>query len=200
MPPLSFPGASPNRIPGLERGWWRELVSRVVAAAGRVESFSPFFDALLRALRAGRRVARLSRSGGGVAGGARARLPRTAVISNFDSRLMNILRALELDHYFDFVTYSSASGAAKRKVRSSPSPCPGWAYSRRRPCTRAMIPAPTWKAHKPPVSSACSWTAPERRLTPGAASSRHCSSSRLGSERTEQSDRRWMLRSESKRS
>lgn len=112
MPPLAFPGAPANRIPGLERGWWRELVGRVVAGAGGVEPFGPFFDALYEHY--GR-------------GGAwlvypevtealeeiRARGYRSAVVSNSDSRLANVLRALELDHYFDAVIYSSTSGAAK---------------------------------------------------------------------------------------
>ena len=112
MPPLAFPGAAPSRIPGLERGWWRELVRRVVAEAGEVESFTAFFDALYEhyarggAWRSYPEVADALR-------GLRSRGYRTAVVSNFDSRLVNILRALELDHYFDAVIYSSTSGAAK---------------------------------------------------------------------------------------
>lgn len=112
MPPLSFPGASPSRIPGLERGWWRELVSRVVAAAGQVEAFSSFFDALYEHYARGG-AWRAYPEAVEALQAVRSRGCRTAVISNFDSRLMNILRALELDHYFDLVTYSSASGAAK---------------------------------------------------------------------------------------
>ena len=112
MPPLSFPGAPPSRIPGLERGWWRELVSRVAAEAGGIEAFSAFFDALYEHY--GRGGAwRAYPEAEEVLQTLRARGCRTAVISNFDSRLMNILRALELDHYFDLVTYSSASGSAK---------------------------------------------------------------------------------------
>ena len=112
MPPLAFPGASPSRVPGLERGWWRKLVSRVVASAGRVDAFSAFFDALYEHYSRGG-AWRAYPEAAEVLTAVRARGCRTAVISNFDSRLMNILRALELDHYFDFVVYSSASGAAK---------------------------------------------------------------------------------------
>ncbi len=112
MSPLCFPGASPSRIPGLERGWWRELVGRVVDAAGGVESFNPFFDALYEHYARGG-AWRAYPEAVETLQALRARGCRTAVISNFDSRLMNILRALELDHYFDLVTYSSASGAAK---------------------------------------------------------------------------------------
>ena len=115
MPPLSFPGVSPNRVPGLERDWWRELVSRVVSAAGRVEAFSAFFDALYEHYSRGG-AWRAYPEAEEVLTAMRARGCRTAVISNFDSRLMNILRALELDHYFDLVTYSSASGAAKPEI------------------------------------------------------------------------------------
>ena len=112
MPPLTFPGASPNRIPGLERGWWRELVGRVAAASGGVEAFSAFFDALYEHYARGG-AWRAYPESAEVLDALRARGCRTAVISNFDSRLMNILRALELDHHFDAVIYSSASDAAK---------------------------------------------------------------------------------------
>lgn len=112
MPPLAFPGAAPSRVPGLERGWWRELVGRVVDAAGEVESFSAFFDALYEHYARGG-AWRVYPEAEETLRALRARGCLTAVISNFDSRLMNILRALELDHHFDLVTYSSASGAAK---------------------------------------------------------------------------------------
>ena len=112
MPPLAFPGSKPGEIPGLERDWWHRLVGSVVAHAGGVGEFGPFFDALYE------HYAR---------GGAWRAYPdaldalrqlkeegyRLGVVSNYDSRLENVLRALELDHYFDVVVYSSAAGAAK---------------------------------------------------------------------------------------
>ena len=112
MPPLAFPGAPANRIPRLERDWWRELVGRVVAGAGGVEPFAPFFDDLYEhygrggAWRVYPEVPEALES-------VRARGYHSAVVSNSDSRLANVLRALELDHYFDAVIYSSTSGAAK---------------------------------------------------------------------------------------
>ena len=112
MPPLAFPGAPANRIPGLERGWWRELVGRAVAGAGGVAPFAPFFDALYEHY--GRGGAWLAYPEAREAlEGIRARGYRSAVVSNSDSRLANVLRALELDRYFDAVICSSTSGAAK---------------------------------------------------------------------------------------
>ena len=119
-----------------------------------MESFSAFFDALYEhygrggAWRAYPEAEETLRA-------MRARGCRTAVISNFDSRLMNILRALELDHYFDLVTYSSASGAAKpESAIFAPHLVPASESGRKRPCTPATTPAPTWRGHAPPVFTA----------------------------------------------
>ena len=112
MPTLAFPGKSPGDIPSLEREWWHNLVSQVIDHAGGIDDFGPFFDALYE---------HFARGGAWL---AYPEVPevleqlksdgyRLGVISNFDSRLENILRALEIDHYFDVVVYSSVAGAAK---------------------------------------------------------------------------------------
>lgn len=112
MPPLAFPGAPPSQMRRLERGWWHDLVHRVVSRAGGVADFERYFDTLYEhyarggAWRAYPEVtAVLTR--------LRAAGVRLAVVSNFDSRLENILTSLELDGYFDAIVYSTLAGSAK---------------------------------------------------------------------------------------
>ena len=112
MPPLAFPGAAPGEIPGLERDWWRELVGQVVKQAGGVEDFEPFFDALYESYARGG-AWRAYPEALETLQWLKARGYRVGVVSNFDSRLENILRALELDHCLDALVYSSIAGAAK---------------------------------------------------------------------------------------
>jgi len=112
MPPLAFPGAGGDVLDDLEREWWHTLVYRVVSAAGGVEAFEDYFDELYEFYACGHAwrtypevedvLVRLRQVGF-----------RTAIVSNFDSRLESILAALELDRLVGAVVFSSAAGAAK---------------------------------------------------------------------------------------
>ena len=112
MPPLAFPDAGPGEVAKLERSWWRTLVKRVVEKAGGIDAFDRFFEDLYE---------HYARGGAWRAYAdvfpclehLRHRGIRIAVVSNFDSRLENILRALEVDGYLDATVYSSTAGAAK---------------------------------------------------------------------------------------
>lgn len=116
MPAMAFPHVDEAGLPGAERAWWRELVERVVRHAGGVAEFETYFDALFshyadgaawRAYPEARRV--LKR--------LRARGLRIGVVSNFDSRLLPILRELGIEELVDAVTYSTGCGAAKPDKR-----------------------------------------------------------------------------------
>lgn len=113
MPPLAFDWTSMNELQRLEREWWSTLVRRVLARAGRDPGdFDCFFDALYQ------------HYAEGPAWECFPEVPRVlddllgmgcklAVVSNFDSRLPGILRALGLYDRFDAVVYSSEAGSAK---------------------------------------------------------------------------------------
>lgn len=97
-----------------ERDWWRALVGRVLEEAGvkaTAEEVDPYFGKLwhyyagadawvlyeevvevLEKLRAGYRL---------------------GVLSNFDDRLLPVLRGLGIDHFFEVVTFSSLARARK---------------------------------------------------------------------------------------
>lgn len=116
MPPMAFEDASAQAIPDLERDWWRTLVSRVTGAAGGVPRFDAFFDALFEHYARGSAWRTFADTRPALQA-LRARGIKLVVVSNFDSRLANVLRSLELDRLVDAVVYSSATGAAKPDPR-----------------------------------------------------------------------------------
>ena len=111
-PPMIFPGADPQDVPDLERGWWRDLVAEVMHPADPFERFEECFEELYELFRTER--------GWELAPGARGVLDYLAaegvvigIISNFDSRLHNVLRTLGVAPYFRSVTLASEVGIAK---------------------------------------------------------------------------------------
>jgi len=117
QPPLAFsPELDDVRRRVLERNWWRDLVVRVVAPDGTFPSFDDFFDELFEHFRTGDawRVFQDTRP-------ALDRLRRDGyklgIISNFDSRLDDVLSALGLNEYFTSVVISSRAGFAKPDPR-----------------------------------------------------------------------------------
>jgi len=114
-PAMVFPGASIEEIPQLEKAWWRRVVSNTFRAtdpAVKFPDFDEFFERLFGVMgrpQAWREVP-----------GARSLLLRlrslrwaTAIVSNFDRRLPDILQGLALAELFDAVVLCSDVGAAK---------------------------------------------------------------------------------------
>lgn len=114
QPPI-FPGTEPEEIPHCEFEWWRVIALRTFQQVGVLNQFSDFtdfFDELynhfatakpwfiypdvIPSLEAWRRI--------GI---------QLGVLSNFDSRLYLVLKALKLEEYFTSVTISTVTGAAK---------------------------------------------------------------------------------------
>ena len=113
-PPI-FPGNDPEEISECEFEWWRVIALRTFQQAGVLndfDDFTDFFDYLyhhfateqpwfiypdvIPALSAWRRI--------GI---------QLGVLSNFDSRLLFVLKALKLEEYFTSVTVSTLTGVAK---------------------------------------------------------------------------------------
>lgn len=112
LAPLAFPVNTPEaELKALEYGWWRDLVMAVFAERD-FPRFDQFFDEVFEFFRSDEAwvvfddvepaLAALSERG-----------LRLGVISNFDSRLFDLLRALKLDACFDSVHISARVGAAK---------------------------------------------------------------------------------------
>jgi putative hydrolase of the HAD superfamily len=113
QPPLAFPAGTPEAaLIELEKGWWRDLVRAVFDTLGSFPRFEEFFDEIFERFRGGEfwrvyddvapSLTELKRRG-----------LKLGVISNFDSRLYDVLSASELDRFFDSVHVSTRVGAAK---------------------------------------------------------------------------------------
>jgi putative hydrolase of the HAD superfamily len=114
-PPCIFPDTPTPDIPQQEYHWWREINRQTFTAAGKFEQFEDFdvfFQDLYRYFTTPATweiypdvvptLTKWQRSG-----------VQLAVLSNFDSRLYTVLKALKLDRYFSTVTISTEVSAAK---------------------------------------------------------------------------------------
>ena len=113
--PMTFPGIEAAKIPQLEFEWWQTVSAKAFQIAGIFDQFSdyPKFFAELYAHFATAEpwfvypdvlpaLNRWQKQG-----------IELAVVSNFDSRLYAVLKALNLAEYFTSVTISTEVGAAK---------------------------------------------------------------------------------------
>ena len=111
-PPLAFPGADPRDLPVLERAWWRDLVREVMRPADPFDRFELCFADLFELFRTARgwelapdtrRVLDVLAAEGRALG----------VITNFDSRVRDVLRHLGIAPYFRSVILAAEEGVAK---------------------------------------------------------------------------------------
>jgi len=112
-PPLAFPAGTPEAaLTELEKGWWRNLVEAVFTGLGSFPRFDQFFDEIFERFR-GRELWRVYDDVAPTLTELKRLGLKLGVISNFDSRLYDLLRACRLDHFFDSVHISTRVGAAK---------------------------------------------------------------------------------------
>ncbi len=111
-PPPVFAAGDPQEIKSCERLWWFDIVHNVFYRLGMFEGFDRYFEEVFayfsRAdsweLYPDTVPTLQSLSEGGI---------ELGIVSNFDSRLYEILLGLGIDRFFDSVTISSSAGAAK---------------------------------------------------------------------------------------
>jgi putative hydrolase of the HAD superfamily len=114
-PRAAFPGVPQAQIPQLEYNWWRAVAAQSFAEVGVLEQF-PDFDVFFQPLFAYFVTAdpwELYTEVPQVLAAWQAAGIRLGVLSNFDSRLHQVLQALEIRHFFSSVTISTQAGAAK---------------------------------------------------------------------------------------
>jgi len=108
---------APGPRPDDGRSWWRDVVLRTFEVAGaKVESFDPFFDAVYREF-ALSGIWRLEPGAGELLKDLRPAGYRLGVISNFDLRLYDILKHLDVLNAFEHIVISSQVGADKPSPR-----------------------------------------------------------------------------------
>jgi putative hydrolase of the HAD superfamily len=115
VPAMVFPGVPIEQIAPLEKTWWQKVVIKTFLAADpkvHFTDFDAFFEDLFEAMSRPASWREIP--------GARDLLLKlrslgwaTAIVSNFDRRLLGLLRGLGLAELFDVIVLSSDAGAAK---------------------------------------------------------------------------------------
>jgi putative hydrolase of the HAD superfamily len=111
-PRLAFPNATSDQIERLERDWWKNLVAQVFEPWDPFENFDDYFDELFAYFATPGAWALYPEVLETLAA-LRQRGLTLAVISNFDSRLIQILDGLGAGSWFEHVFVSSRVGYAK---------------------------------------------------------------------------------------
>jgi putative hydrolase of the HAD superfamily len=111
-PPPAFAVSDPKEIKQCERLWWFDVVHNVWYRVGMFEQFDDYFDDVFDAF-GGPAYWTMYPDTPGVLKGLKEQGYEIGIISNFDSRLFNILRGLGIAEFFDTVTISSLAHAAK---------------------------------------------------------------------------------------
>lgn len=113
QPPMAFPFGTPEaKLLELEKEWWRNLVRAVFADFGAFQHFDQFFDDVFEQFRRCE-LWRVYEDVIPTLTELKFRGLRLGVISNFDSRLFDLLRDCGLAELFDSVHISTRTGAAK---------------------------------------------------------------------------------------
>jgi len=111
-PPPVFAVSDPTEIKRCERLWWFDVVHNVWYRAGMFERFDDYFEDVFDAF-GGPSYWTLYPETLGVLKGLREQRYEIGIISNFDSRLFNVLRGLGIADLFNTITISSLAHAAK---------------------------------------------------------------------------------------
>lgn len=111
-PPPVFAANDPIEIKRCERLWWFDIVHNVFYRAGMFDGFDEYFDEVFEAFD-GPELWSLYPETEAALKELKAGGFELGMISNFDSRLFNVLRGLGIHEWFDTVTISSLAKAAK---------------------------------------------------------------------------------------
>lgn len=111
-PPPIFAVEQPEKLKQCERLWWFDIVHAVFYRVGIFEGFDDYFDEVYEAF--GRAEAwEMYPEVPAVLQKLGSQGYELGVISNFDTRFFDIVRALGLEHFFDSITISSLAGSVK---------------------------------------------------------------------------------------
>jgi putative hydrolase of the HAD superfamily len=111
-PPPVFAVMEPAKLKQSERLWWFDVVHNVFYRVGMFERFDEFFEHVFEVF-ADPVSWKLFPEVLQTLEALRSRGLELGIVSNFDSRLFNVLRGLEIADFFDTITISSLAHAAK---------------------------------------------------------------------------------------
>lgn len=113
--PPTFPGVKEEDIPQQEFSWWRGIVLSTFAQVNSLNQFTDFelFFARLYEHFAGAKPWYIYPDVVPALEYWQQQKVSLGIISNFDTRLFQVLKLLDLEHFFSSITVSSLSGAAK---------------------------------------------------------------------------------------
>jgi putative hydrolase of the HAD superfamily len=115
-PPLAFLVSDPSEIKTCERLWWFDVVHNVFYRTGMFEDFDKYFDEVFSYF-ASPQAWELYPETLQTLQALDERGLELGIVSNFDSRLYEILLGLGIDRFFESVTLSSSAGAAKPSLQ-----------------------------------------------------------------------------------
>ncbi len=110
-PPLAFGGVSDKERKTLEKDYWKNIVDTVYQEVGMFDKFDEHFDELFEVFRTD--AWRIFPETKEVLSILKDKNYRLGIISNFDSRVYDVMRHLEINKYFDKFVISSEAGHAK---------------------------------------------------------------------------------------
>ena len=110
-PPV-FALTEPAALKQSERLWWFDIVHNVFYRVGMFEGFDEFFEEVFQVFE-DPNTWKLYPETESVLRQLKAQGLELGIISNFDSRLFPVLRGLGIEQFFDTITISSLSQAAK---------------------------------------------------------------------------------------
>jgi len=110
-PPLAFGNVSEEERKGLEKEWWRSIVVSVYSDIGMFDEFDPHFDELFEVFRG--EAWTLFPETVDVLASLRNQGYSLGIISNFDTRVYDVMRGLGIHEFFDLFVISSEAGHAK---------------------------------------------------------------------------------------
>jgi putative hydrolase of the HAD superfamily len=113
--PCVFPGTPPAEIPQQEYQWWQEINRRTFTRIGKIQDFSDFegFFADLYTYFATAAAWEIYPDTIPALDRWQQQGCTLGIISNFDTRIYQVLDALDLRKYFNSVTISTEVGASK---------------------------------------------------------------------------------------
>lgn len=110
-PPLAFGGVSDQERKTLEKNYWRDIVENVYQEVGMFDEFDAHFDELFEVFRSDAWA--IFPETQDILESLKEKDFKLGIISNFDSRVYDVMKNLEIHGYFDKFVISSEAGFAK---------------------------------------------------------------------------------------